>query len=116
MVDILHLPRREFRPDEYIKKRYDKDDYDESVDAEGSDSRIWRVPKRPEHVAKMVGRRIRQLRKAKSWSQEYLADEAGVHRTYMWGIEQGLRNPSLKHLTRIADALHVPLATLFEGV
>ena len=64
----------------------------------------------------MVGRRIRQLRKAKSWSQEHLADEAEVHRTYMWGIEQGLRNPSLKHLTRIADALAVPLATLFEGI
>jgi transcriptional regulator with XRE-family HTH domain len=74
------------------------------------------VPKRSEVVAKAVGRRIRQLRNGKGWSQEYLADEAGVHRTYMWGIEQGRRNPSLKHLARIADALKVPLTALFEGI
>jgi transcriptional regulator with XRE-family HTH domain len=72
------------------------------------------VAKRPEIVAKAVGQRIRQLRQEKKWSQEYLADEAGVHRTYMWGIEQGRRNPSLRHLTRIADALTVPLAALFK--
>lgn len=39
-----------------------------------------------------------------------------MHRTYMWGIERGRRNPSLGHLTRIADALEVPLASLFEGI
>ena len=67
-------------------------------------------------MAKAVGRRIRQLRKGKGWSQEHLADEADVHRTYMWGIEQGRRNPSLRHLTRLADALDVSLAELFDGV
>jgi transcriptional regulator with XRE-family HTH domain len=53
---------------------------------------------------------------AKDWSQERLADEAGMHRTYMWGIEQGVRNPSLRHLTRIAEALDVTLASLFDGL
>jgi len=67
-------------------------------------------------VSKALGRRIRQLRQGKGWSQEYLADEAGMHRTYMWGIEQGVRNPSVRHLTRIADALNVSLGTLFEGL
>ncbi len=57
---------------------------------------------------------MRELRTARSWSQEYLAEEAGMHRTYMWGIEQGKRNPSLRHLARIADALDIPLQTLFE--
>ena len=66
------------------------------------------MPKRAELVAKSVGKRIRTLRTAKGWSQEHLADEAGV--------EQGLRNPSLRHLTRIADALDVPLTALFEDV
>jgi len=74
------------------------------------------VPKRAEAVAKAVGNRIRHLRQKKGLSQEALADEAGMHRTYMWGIERGHRNPSLGHLTRIADALEVPLASLFEGV
>lgn len=39
-----------------------------------------------------------------------------MHRTYMWGIEQGVRNPSLRHLTRVADALGVSLASLFENL
>ena len=66
-----------------------------------------------ELVAKTLGRRIRQLRQGRGWSQEYLADEARMHRTYLWGIEQGTRNPSIRHLTRIADALAVPIASLF---
>ncbi len=65
-------------------------------------------------VAKALGKRVRALRTARAWSQERLADEAGMHRTYMWGIEQGMRNPSLRHLTRLADALGVPLPSLFD--
>lgn len=68
---------------------------------------------RAEVVAKALGHRIRQLRNAKGWSQEYLADAAGMHRTYLWGIEQGIRNPSIRHLVHIADALGVAIATLF---
>ena len=72
-----------------------------------------RVSKRSDSVAKSVGRRIRQLRNDKNWSQEYLAEEAGMHRTYLWGIEQGVRNPSIRHLVQIADALGVSVASLF---
>ena len=72
-----------------------------------------RVAKRAEAVAKTLGKRIRQLRNTKGWSQEYLADEAGMHRTYLWGIEQGVRNPSIRHLVQIADALGVSVAALF---
>lgn len=75
-----------------------------------------RVSKRVEGVAKALGRRIRQLRKAKGWSQEQLAAQADMHRTYMWGIEQGVRNPSIRHVTQIADALGVPVGSLFEGL
>ena len=74
------------------------------------------MAKRADAVPKALGKRIRQLRQAKGWSQEFLADEAGMHRTYMWGIEQGVRNPSVRHLTRIADALGVSLGALFESL
>jgi transcriptional regulator with XRE-family HTH domain len=74
------------------------------------------VAKRSDAFPKALGRRIRQLRQERGWSQEYLADESGMHRTYMWGIEQGVRNPSVRHLTRIAGALGVSLSTLFEGL
>jgi transcriptional regulator with XRE-family HTH domain len=71
------------------------------------------VAKRVDAVAKALGKRIRQLRNGKGWSQEYLADEAAMHRTYVWGIERGVRNPSIRHLTQIADALGVPISALF---
>jgi transcriptional regulator with XRE-family HTH domain len=74
------------------------------------------VAKRPEFVAKAVGKRIRDLRKKKGWSQERLADESEMHRSYMWGVEQGRRNPSLRNLTRIANALEVALSAIFEGL
>jgi transcriptional regulator with XRE-family HTH domain len=54
------------------------------------------------------------LRTVRGWSQEYLAREAGMHRTYLWGIEQGTRNPSVRHLVSVADALGVPVKELFE--
>jgi transcriptional regulator with XRE-family HTH domain len=57
---------------------------------------------------------VRVLRASRGWSQERLADEAGMHRTYMWGIEQGTRNPSLRHLANLALALGVSLQALFE--
>jgi transcriptional regulator with XRE-family HTH domain len=54
------------------------------------------VARKTDAVAKALGRRVRTLRTAKAWSQERLAEEAGMHRTYMWGIERGTRNPSLR--------------------
>ena len=71
-----------------------------------------RMSKGFEAVARALGKRIRSLRKGRGWSQEHLADEANMHRTYMWGIERGVRNPSLRHLVQIADALEVSLAAL----
>ena len=62
------------------------------------------------------GHRLRSCREALGWSQEYLAAEAGLDRTYVSGIERGVRNPSLKNIIRLAAALKVSLATLFEGI
>lgn len=70
-------------------------------------------PKRLAAVAKALGSRVRELRQRRAWSQEYLAGLADIHRTYLWGIERGVRNPSLRHLAQIADALGVPIAELF---
>jgi transcriptional regulator with XRE-family HTH domain len=57
--------------------------------------------------------RLRQLRRAKGWSQEVLAEKAHIHRTYLAGIERSLRNPSLENLVKLANALGVSLAELF---
>ena len=42
-------------------------------------------------ICKQVGRNIRHFREAKGWSQEQLAFEAGLHRTYISGVERGVR-------------------------
>ena len=78
-------------------------------------ARHQRVQKRVDTAAKALGTRIRELRQQRGWSQEYLAELAGMHRTYMWGIERGVRNPSLRHLAQVADALGVAIAELFTS-
>ena len=48
---------------------------------------------------------MKRLRKAKSWSQEELADRAGLHRTYISGVERCVRNPTITVVEKIAVAL-----------
>jgi transcriptional regulator with XRE-family HTH domain len=66
-------------------------------------------------AAKALAQRIRQLRAKKGWSQERLAEGAGIHRVYLAGIERGRRNPSLRNLENLAGALGISLAKLFES-
>ena len=49
-------------------------------------------------------------------SQEALAERAGLHRTYIGGIERGERNVSLVNIGLLADALDVDLTTLMAAV
>ncbi|WP_368040843.1 helix-turn-helix domain-containing protein [Burkholderia lata] len=61
------------------------------------------------------GARVRELRKATTGlSQEAFADKCGFVRSYMGKIETGKANPSLDSIQTIADALGVPVKTLFE--
>lgn len=55
----------------------------------------------------LFGEAVRQLRKAHGISQEEFADQIGIHRTYIGGIERGERNPTLTTIWKIADALGV---------
>lgn len=61
-----------------------------------------------------LSRNIRMLRAEKGWSQEALAMEAGLHRTFVAHVERGARNISLSNIERIALALRVPVSRLFE--
>ena len=53
------------------------------------------------------GRAMQALRKTKGLSQEKFGFEVGLDRTYISGIERGVRNPSLKNIVKIAQALGV---------
>lgn len=64
----------------------------------------------------LFGATIRRLRREQKLSQEQLAAKAGLHRTYIGGIERGERNPSLKNIVAIAAALGVSPAVLLEAL
>lgn len=65
-------------------------------------------------ICKQVGVNIRRLREQKGWSQEELADRTGLHRTYISGIERGVRNPTITIISKIANPLGVKPAQLLE--
>ena len=60
----------------------------------------------------IISDNIKFYRKKKGWSQERLAHEIGMHRTYIGGVEQMKLNPSIDSLGRIADGLGVTLMML----
>jgi transcriptional regulator with XRE-family HTH domain len=63
-------------------------------------------------ICLLVGKNLRHLRQAKGWSQEDLALTAGVDRTYVSGVERGVRNPTVLVLSQLASALQVEAAVL----
>lgn len=69
-----------------------------------------------EHLLVQFGARVRELRSKNGLSQEAFAHACRLDRTYVSGIERGVRNPSLRNISRIARALKVSLPKLFESV
>jgi Predicted transcription factor, homolog of eukaryotic MBF1 len=65
-------------------------------------------------LQKLVGAKIREIRKQKGWSQEELADHAGFHYSYIGSVERGQRNISLTNLEKVASTLGVDVHQLFD--
>ena len=63
-------------------------------------------------IRKLVGLNLARLRREQGLSQEELAFACGLHRTYVSGVERGIRNPTVIVLRKIADALKVPTHVL----
>ncbi|MEM7213991.1 MAG: helix-turn-helix transcriptional regulator [Pseudomonadota bacterium] len=57
---------------------------------------------------KIFGINVREARKAAGLSQEELGLEIDIDRTYISGIERGIRNPSLDVIVKIAERLNLP--------
>ncbi len=60
-----------------------------------------------------LARTIQKLRKGAGFSQETLAERIKISRTHMGHIEQGRRSPSIKVMTKLANALKVKVSDLF---
>jgi transcriptional regulator with XRE-family HTH domain len=65
-------------------------------------------------ILNKFGKRVRELRLEKGWSQEVFALECELDRTYISGLEKGRRNVSLKNVEKICKALGVSLNEFFN--
>ena len=72
-------------------------------------------PRSEPHAAlRRLGAHIRELRTAKGWTQEDLAGECGLDRSYVSGLEGGRRNPTYLNLLKVAKTLDIPLVKLLD--
>ena len=62
----------------------------------------------------LFGKRLSELRKVRGWSQEKLALESGLARSYIGGIERGQRNIALLNICVLADTLGVSPAEMLN--
>ena len=63
-----------------------------------------------------LGKKIREFRKEKGFSQESFAYEVGLDRTYMGSVEIGERNIAILNLIRIAKTLSIEVGELFPAI
>ncbi len=63
----------------------------------------------------LLAQRLRLLRTLRGWSQETLAEQAGLHRTYISGIERAERNLGLDNLDKLAQAFGVTVGDLLKA-
>jgi DNA-binding XRE family transcriptional regulator len=76
----------------------------------------YRMATRPDGLIGALASRVRQLRHEGGWTQQTLADHAGLDRSYIAGVEAGLRNPTVKALGKVAQGLGVSLSQLLATV
>lgn len=70
--------------------------------------------RRESKIQQRFGKRLRELRKVKGFSQEALALACDLDRSYVGGVERGERNISLINIYKISEALGIPARSLFE--
>lgn len=74
----------------------------------------WSAPPAPVIAVGRFGPVVRALREGRGWSQERLAGQAELNRSYMGEIERGAAMPSLATAAKLAVALEVPLWSLLR--
>lgn len=70
--------------------------------------------KKSDKIKVLFGQHVKKLRQQTGMSQETFADKCGLDRTYVSGIERGVRNPTLEVIEVIARGLEIELTHLFD--
>lgn len=71
---------------------------------------------KPSNLDRILGLEIQRRRTEKGWSQEYLAEVTGLHRTYISQLERGLKSPSVRVMNHITNALGLTMSDFFRAV
>ena len=66
-------------------------------------------------LSRIIGERLRAYRNQLGWSQERLAEQAGLHPTYIGQLERGEKNATIESISKVSTALGVSLSRLFEN-
>lgn len=65
-------------------------------------------------IRQKLGKNLRRERDKQGWSQEELAHQADIHRTYISDLERGARNPTVMVVDKLAKALDVSMGALLD--
>jgi transcriptional regulator with XRE-family HTH domain len=65
-------------------------------------------------IEQRLAERVKRYRKARGWSQEELADRAGLHRTFISQIERSTKRTTIKSVAKVAAALEVTFGQLLD--
>jgi transcriptional regulator with XRE-family HTH domain len=71
---------------------------------------------KPSKLDQILGLEIQRRRIEKGWSQEYLAEVTGLHRTYISQLERGLKSPSVRVFNHITNALGLTMSEFLRAV
>ena len=69
-----------------------------------------------EILPQRLGNRVRLLRAQRQWSQEVLAELAGLHRNYLGHVERGELNVSFRNVYKLATAFEMSISQFLDGV
>ncbi len=65
-------------------------------------------------ITKLMGKRVREIRESRGWSQDVLAELSGLNRSYIGSLERAEHNVGIRNIASIANAFEVPIERLFE--
>lgn len=65
-------------------------------------------------IRKQIGRRVRQLREMRKWSQEELAHQSSLARSFTGAIERGEKDLRLTTLVKLANTFKIPVSQLLK--